>query len=312
MLSLLHLSPLSTTPCGTDDVTICGITVRLTGNKGLGRSLEVALGVPLRVVLILAVAVVARRLTHRFIVRLARRVTVADGAGPPADGNGNHSPRRVLRARTLASVLQSVTTALVFVVATLMVLQELGLPIAPLLTSAGVVGVAVAFGAQSLVKDVVSGMFMIVEDQYGVGDVIDVGNDVSGVVEAVGLRVTRVRDVGGTVWIVRNGEILRVGNKSQGWSRAVVDVDLPPGVDVDRVEGILTEVAAQLRGSDELSATLLDDPQVWGVESMSRDNVVIRVVVKTQPLQQWAVARELRRLIITRLEADGIRAQPSA
>ena len=307
MLHPIALHQFATAACNRDDVTLCGLTVRVTGNRTLGRTLEVVLGVPLRVVLIVAVALLARRFLHRFIDRLAHRVTSSG-----EESNPNHSPRRGLRARTLASVLKSVTTTLVFVVAALMVLQELALPIAPLLTSAGVVGVALAFGAQSLVKDVVSGMFMIVEDQYGVGDVIDVGNDVSGVVEAVGLRVTRVRDVKGTVWVIRNGEILRVGNSSQGWSRAVVDVDLPPSVDVDRVEGILADVAGQLRASDELAPVLLEDPQVWGVETMTRDNLVIRVVVKTQPLQQWAVSRELRRLISTRLEAEGIRPGPSA
>ena len=155
-------------------------------------------------------------------------------------------------------------------------------------------------------------MFMIVEDQYGVGDVIDAGNDVTGVVEGVGLRVTRVRDVTGTVWFVRNGEIQRIGNSSQGWSRAVVDVDVPLGTDVDRVEELLAEVAAQVRRSDGMAAALLDDPQVWGVESMTRDGLVIRVAVKTRPLQQWPVARELRRRINARLEAEGIMKPPTS
>ena len=305
MLSLLlplTLRPASTIQCGTDDVTLCGVVTRLTGNQGLGQTLDVVLGTPLRIALILLVAVIVRRLVHRFIERLAVRVTAAhDG-----DTTAAQASRRALRARTLASVLQSVTVALVFVVATLMVLQELGYSVAPLLASAGVVGVALGFGSQSLVKDVVSGMFMIVEDQYGVGDMIDVGNDVSGVVEAVGLRVTRVRDVSGTVWFVRNGEILRVGNQSQGWSRAVVDVDVPLGTDVDRVERMLAQVAEQMRESPALAAALLDEPQVWGVESMSKDGLVIRVVVKTQPLQQWPVARELRRRISARFESEGI------
>ena len=305
MLDRIALTnPVATTPCTADDFTLCGLTYRATGNRALGRTLELVFGVPLRIILILLVAVVVRRLAHRFIDRLAERLTSS------GDDESNRSPRRALRALTLASVLQSVTTTLVFVVAVLMVLQELALPIAPLLTSAGVVGVALAFGAQTLVKDFISGMFMIVEDQYGVGDVIDVGNDVNGVVEAVGLRVTRVRDVHGTVWVVRNGEILRVGNKSQGWSRAVVDVDLPLGTDVDRVERMLEDVAQQLRENGTLAGALLDDPQVWGVESMDKDGLTIRVVVKTQPLQQWAIARELRRLISNRLDAENVRTPP--
>jgi small conductance mechanosensitive channel len=297
------LNLLSAGSCNPDDLTICGVTYNWTGNKGLGQTLEVLLGTPLHILIVIAIAVLARRALHRFIDRFTTRLTAGQG-----DGSAAHATRRALRARTIASVLQSVTTALVFVVAGLMVIQQIGYSVAPLLASAGVVGVALAFGSQSLVKDVVSGMFMIAEDQYGVGDVIDVGNGVSGVVETVGLRVTRVRDVNGTVWFVRNGEIQRIGNQSQGWSRAVVDVDVPRGVDIRRVERLMAEEGAEMRRDEAFATAMLDDPEVWGVESMTKEGLVIRLVVRTQPLQQWPVARELRRRITARFETEGIQA----
>jgi small conductance mechanosensitive channel len=236
--------------CTADDVSVCGVVVRLTGHQELGQVFGVILGAPLRLLTIVLAGVLVRAVLHRFIDRLAERVTSGgpaesgvpeaaagsadagpdddsgDGdAGRTAPGNGNGaaerrrlllqlSTRRRLRARTLASVLRSLTTAVIAVVVGLMMIQELGYSVGPLLASAGVVGVALAFGSQSLVRDVVSGMFMIVEDQYGVGDVIEVG-ETTGTVEAVGLRVTRLRADDGTVWYLRNGEILVVGNRSQ-------------------------------------------------------------------------------------------------
>ena len=206
----------------------------------------------------------------------------------------------------MASVLKSLTTWAIIVIVVLTVLDALGIPTAPLLASAGIVGVAVGFGAQSLVRDVISGVFMISEDQYGVGDVVDLG-DASGVVEAVGLRITRVRDVDGTVWYIRNGEVLRVGNRSQGWARAVLDVGIAYGEDVTRAENLLLDVAKELKDDAQFGALVLEEPEMWGVESVSADGVVLRLVVKTQPLQQWAVARELRRRIKERFDVEGVR-----
>jgi len=177
--------------------------------------------------------------------------------------------------------------------------------VAPLLSIAGVFGVALGFGAQSLVRDVVSGMFMIVEDQYGVGDVVDVGA-ASGSVEAVGLRITRLRDVNGTVWYVRNGEILRVGNQSQGWARAVLDVNIGYNEDIDHAEEVLLETARRVQADERFRAFIVDEPEVWGVEALTTEGVVMRLVVKTQPLQQWVIARELRRRIKQRFDAEDI------
>ena len=152
-----------------------------------------------------------------------------------------------------------------------MILDELGIATGPLLASAGIVGIAVGFGAQALVRDVISGIFMLVEDQYGVGDVVDLG-DASGVVEAVGLRVTRVRDVNGTVWYIRNGQVLRVGNQSQGWARAVLDVAIAYGEDVERAESLLLDIANGLRDDEKFGPLVLEEPEMWGIESVTADS----------------------------------------
>jgi small conductance mechanosensitive channel len=146
---------------------------------------------------------------------------------------------------------------------------------------------------------------MLLEDQYGVGDVIDVG-EATGSVEAVGLRTTRLRDIDGVVWYVRNGEILRVGNKSQGWARAVVDVPVAYGEDIARVRTLLQRVAEEMSGDADLEDVVLEQPEVWGVEALSPDAVLVRVVVKTAPLEQWRVARELRQRVKAAFDQAGV------
>lgn len=274
------------------------------------------LGAPLRIVGIVVGGIVLRWILHRFITRLAERIAEGRGglgklderlpsatailAGPLV------SARRGQRARTLGSVMRSIVTALIGLVMLLMILGELDYNLAPLLASAGVAGVALGFGAQTLVKDLLSGIFMIMEDQYGVGDVVDLG-EASGTVEAVGLRVTRIRDVEGTVWYVRNGEVLRVGNRSQGWARAVLDLSVSYSEDVDRVKALMLDVAEGLHADPEFGPRLIDEPEVWGIESLSPDGIVVRLVVKTQPLEQWAVARELRERLKRRFDDEGVR-----
>jgi small conductance mechanosensitive channel len=176
------------------------------------------------------------------------------------------------------------------------VLGELGLNLGPLIAGAGIAGVALGFGAQTLVRDFLAGIFMLVEDQFGVGDVVDVGG-VSGVVEGVSLRVTRLRDVEGVVWHVPNGEIKRVGNKSQDWSRAVLDVQVVHGTDLGRAQEVLRSVAAGMRDDDRWSSIILEEPEVWGVESVGSVGITLRLVLKTRPADQWDVQRDLRRRI---------------
>lgn len=220
--------------------------------------------------------------------------------------------RRAQRARTIGSVLSSLTTGVIGVTVVLAVLGEIGIDLAPLLAGAGVVGVAVGFGAQTLVKDFLSGIFLIAEDQYGVGDVIDLGAGTSGTVEAVGLRVTRLRSVDGTVWYVRNGDVVRVGNRAQGWARAVLDTEVGWGEDVERVQALLAGVGEAFAADPAWREEVLEPPEVWGVESLSTDTVVVRLVVKTAPLQQWRVSRELRRRIKVCFDEAGIGAAPAA
>ena len=213
--------------------------------------------------------------------------------------------RRVQRAKTMGDLFKSVVTGVLVGVIGTMMLSELGVNIAPIIASAGIIGIALGFGAQSLVKDFLSGVFMIFEDQYGVGDVVDLG-EASGTVEAVTLRVTRLRDVNGTVWYVPNGEILRVGNMSQNWSRAVVDVCVAYGEDLDRVKRVLTEVAHDLWDDDEFRELIIEEPEVTGVEMLAADSVNLRVMIKTLPMEQWAIARELRQRIKARFDHEGI------
>lgn len=282
-----------------------------------GTWVEDLLDTPLKIVLVLVAGTVARYLLHRLVDRITDRISSgADVLGRIENRHATAtamivagpllSERREQRARTTASVLKSLSTAVIVAVVAITVLDVLSIPVGPLLASAGIVGVAVGFGAQSLVKDVISGLFMIAEDQYGVGDVVDLG-EASGVVEAVGLRITRLRDTDGTVWYLRNGEVLRVGNRSQGWARAVLDVGIAYGEDVNRAQALLLDVARGLMQDEAFAGVVLEDPEVWGIESVTADGVVVRLVVKTRPLEQWNVARELRRRIKERFDAEGVR-----
>ncbi|MBM0235298.1 mechanosensitive ion channel family protein [Micromonospora sp. STR1_7] len=276
---------------------------------------------PLRVLLIVALAMVARWALHRTINRLVR--TTTDGAVPTmlrplrervptaaADPTEFVPERRRQRAEAIGSVLRSLTTAFVFGIALLMILREFSFDLAPLLASAGIAGVALGFGAQSLVKDLIAGLFMLIEDQYGVGDNVDLG-EATGVVESVGLRVTTVRDGRGVLWYIRNGEIIRVGNKSQGW--ALVVVDLPIGFSsTEEATAVLRTAAASIAMDPELSPEIVEAPEVLGVEQMTVDGAVIRTVVKTTADGQFAVGRELRRRLAEALENSGITAQIAA
>lgn len=310
------INPSATTCPQTDGVSICTLVRDVTGNTRAGVWADLLLGTPLKIAGILLLGLLARYV----IFRIVDRVTESIASGRAGLGRFDRLPnatallttspllsaRREQRARTMGSVLKSVTTITMTAIILLMAMQVLGFPITPLLTGAGIVGVALGFGSQALVKDYLSGIFMIAEDQYGVGDVVDLGQ-ASGVVEAVGLRVTRLRDTDGTVWYLRNGEVMRVGNRSQGWARAVLDIGVAHDSDVGRAQDALLDEARRLQGDPDFDGVVLEDPEVWGIESMNADGVVLRLVVKTQPLQQWRVARELRRRIKDRFDADGLR-----
>jgi small conductance mechanosensitive channel len=224
---------------------------------------------------------------------------------PDVDPSPLGAARRVQRAETMGSVLRSISGFVIGALVVVVVLGILHVDVGPLLASAGVVGVALGFGAQTLVKDFLAGVSMLVEDQYGVGDVVDLG-EASGVVEQVGLRVTQVRSLDGTLWYVRNGEIMRVGNMTQGWSRAVVEVRVLSDDDVPRVRELLLAAGAAVVADPELGHTVLEDPEVAGIEDLSAEGVLLRLLVKTAPSKQWDVARELRARIRESLREQGI------
>jgi small-conductance mechanosensitive channel len=253
----------------------------------------------------------ANRLIHRMVATAASRsdARFAQLRGRTgkvlADLTGLAHERHLQRTTTMGAILRSIVTCVVFGIAALTVMSIVGLPLAPLLASAGVGGVALGFGAQSLVKDFLSGVFMIVEDQYGVGDVVDTGA-VTGTVEDVTLRITRIRDGNGVVWYVRNGEILRIGNKSQGWSTAVVDIQVGYEEDLARVTRIITEVVADLGATEPWTSLLLEDPSVVGIEAMSGGSVTLRVSAKCVANESSAVQREIRERVKAVFDANGV------
>ena len=213
--------------------------------------------------------------------------------------------RRVQRARTLASVGRSVLGILVTLGVITALANVFTWELGPLLASAGILGVALGFGAQSLVRDILSGIFMLIEDQYGVGDVVDLG-PASGTVEEVALRVTKVRDINGTLWFVRNGEILRVGNSTQGWARAIVDVTVAPGDAADRGTAALTSVAEAAVADPEIGPHLLAPPEVLAYDAMTAESVTLRIMAKVAPAQQWQIQRLIRARITAAFAEAGI------
>ena len=211
---------------------------------------------------------------------------------------------REQRAQTLGSLFTNV--ALVFVITiTLLTVLSVFINIGPLLASVSVVGLAISFGAQSLVKDVISGTFILLEGQFGIGDVVKMG-DTAGMVEKMTLRTTVLRDLHGVVHTIPNGEITRVSNLTKTWSRAVIDVSVAYGEDVDVVMATLRQIGDEFRQDADWAAILVDPPDVLGVESLADSGVIVRMTAKTLPLKQWEVARELRRRIKKRFDADGI------
>ena len=302
--------------CGEDPGPICELVLDQTGSPVLAGLANWLVATPLTILLVVVLALAARAFLRRGVRRVVARAS--QGSRDHArwrwlkearDALEPESPitreRRRQRAEAVGSVLSALVTVVVVGVAGLLVLSEIGIDAAPLLASAGVVGVAVGFGAQSLVKDFLSGVFMLVEDQFGVGDVIDTG-EATGAVEAVGLRITRLRDVNGVVWHVRNGEIIRIGNHSQGWSRALLDVSVAYGTDLVTAKRVVKEVADGVWQDEELGPLVLEEPEVWGVEVLAADGVVVRVVLKTVPLEQWTVARALRERLKNAFDAEGI------
>lgn len=266
------------------------------------------IGKPLQIAIVVALAVITRSVMARLVERLTHRaITMRKSRHEhetPAEAQ-LEAARRTQRADSISQLLRSAITVTIWSIALLMGLATLGINIAPILASAGVVGVALGFGAQTMVKDYLAGIFLIIEDQYGVGDLVDVG-PVVGVVESVELRVTRLRDLSGVVWYVRNGEILRVANRSQGWTMAIVDVPVSYDTDLEQVRQIIEAVAETMDNDPVFDELLLDKPEYAGVESVSGEAVVVRVTARSLPDKQIAASREIRERIKVAFDAAGI------
>ena len=271
----------------------------------------------LRILVTIIGAMALRWLLHRSIDRVVRgtvqraderdRRTPGRAARVLSAATGSASERHRQRAATMGAILKSTSTFAISAMAILTVMGLLGLPLGPVLASAGVGGVALGFGAQSLVKDFLSGIFMIVEDQYGVGDVIDTGEAI-GTVEDVTLRVTRLRDGNGVVWYIRNGEIVRIGNRSQGWSTAIVDTAVAYDEDIDRAITVMREVVHQMDQDPAWQGRLLEEPTVVGVESIAAGAVTVRIIAKCAPNENFPVQREIRERLKVALDRSGVRA----
>ncbi len=277
-----------------------GEWLRSAGMSEFGaKTVEFVVLGPLRVIGVLLGAIVVARFGGAF---LRRSLLTARLAAPKR----LRDARTEQRAQTVADAVANLWRVVVWVIAGLMVVGLLGLQLGPLIAGAGIAGIAIAFGAQSLIKDYLSGLFILLEDQYSVGDVITVGTS-SGTVEDVNLRVTRLRSVDGTVWFIPNGEIRAVGNQSMEWSRAVVDVTIGYENDSTAVMAALADEVNTLYLDPLWSALLLEPPEVQGVQAMVTEGVSIRIVAKTAPRKQWDVARELRSRVTDRMRRDGVR-----
>lgn len=293
--------------CVSDANSWCSTLYGITGSSWLASSADWLIAKPAAILLILIIALVVRWIAKRAIDRSVREGK--SGKKPAllrglndraAKNNPTGTERRRQRAKTVASVLKSITNFLVFGIAAVLILGQLGVDLTPIVASAGVLGLAFGFGAQALVRDFLSGMFMMVEDQYGVGDVVDTG-DAIGTVESVGLRVTTLRDLNGTVWYVRNGEVLRIGNFSQGHAVAVVDVPVAGTADVDEALNVVNQVISQQDTLEALGNDMLEPPELLGVESVSVEGIQLRTTLKVRPGKQWAVQRMLRARMVDAL-----------
>ncbi|MGA9872620.1 MAG: mechanosensitive ion channel family protein [Rhodococcus sp. (in: high G+C Gram-positive bacteria)] len=273
---------------------------------------------PLQIVGYVLLAIALRWVLHRLIHRFTQRSASESDKPPmllrPLRERAPHtlqssilSERRRQRAQTIGSVLKSAVSVVILTWFVLSVLDVVGVNVTPFIASAGIVGVALGFGAQNLVRDFLSGIFMLLEDQYGVGDIVDLGEAV-GTVETVGLRVTTIRDINGTVWYCRNGEVLRVGNMSQGFAVAVLDLPVAHTANADEACEVAEKAAQDVVATGVFEEDLLGEIEMLGVNAVSADTVTIRITIKTRPGRQWAVQRGLHREILQAFDDAGIQA----
>jgi small conductance mechanosensitive channel len=331
----LVVSGTLTASCGDNPGIACRLAWDVTHSTSAAQLVRVYLAGPvsqgLRILFVVVVALVVRAVANRVINKLTERAAtttlpVAAAAirpairrrrapiPPPAEDTvalsaaavaAAGTERHEQRARALGSILRSGVSIVVFGIAALTILGDLGFNLTPLLLSTTVLGVALGFGAQNLIRDYLAGILMLVEDHYGVGDTINT-KSATGTVEAMTLLTTRLRDVNGVVWHIRNGTIESVGNESQGWSRAVIDYPVPYGEDLARIRALMEQAANSMFRERGWRKLMLEKPEVWGAQELSGKEVTMRIVAKTAPMRQWEVARELRARVKAVLDAAGV------
>ena len=294
--------------CGASPSWLCEAVYDATnGNRILVGLAEWLFTAVLIVVGALLLSFLARRFLGRAVGRMIapdrssaarqlQRVGINTPKGLLGESEGvdeESDPRRLARVHSISVVVGNTATVIIWAIALILMLGELGINLAPLVAGAGIAGVALGFGAQSLVKDCLAGLFILLEDQYGIGDVVDLGEAI-GTVEAISLRATTLRGIDGTVWHVPNGEARRVGNKSQLWSVALVDIDVAYDCDLAEARRVIIDSANDVCGTDEWADAVLDPPQLLGIEALGADGITIRVTVRTTPGSQWALQRSLR------------------
>lgn len=271
----------------------------------------------IRILVILAVAWIAQRLIRRLIKRSVRGLQSTHAerglrllrkGTPKALLNTTEtvSLRRAQRAETIGALLRSIATVFIFVVTALSIIGQLSLDLGPFVAGTAVATAALGFGAQNIVRDFLAGFFIVVEDQYGVGDVIALDEKTNGTVESVSLRITRLRNADGTLWHVPNGEIKKVGNKSQTWSHAVVGFRVSLGTDIATAIHIMKDVADDMWQDSAYAGLITDEPEIWAPDAIDSDGILLKIAVKTRPLEQWGIARTLRSRIKTQFDAAGI------
>lgn len=293
--------------CGEQPPWVCEQVYEWTESSGWANAAEWFVAKPVVILAIVLVAWVINKIARVLVTRAVRKALAERSGSERLARVRSRAPsllqsprqenlRRHSRTQTLVSVFRGLTTAVIAFVAFVAILDVVNIALGPLVAGAGIAGVALGFGAQSLVRDFLTGTFIIIEDQYGVGDFVDLGEAI-GEVEKVTLRVTQVRDLNGVLWHVPNGEILRAANNSQEWARSVLDVEVAYHTDIDFAMGVIEEVGADVAEDPGFREDVVETPEVWGVQAFGPDGIAIRMVVKTRPAAQWRVTRELRRRI---------------
>jgi small conductance mechanosensitive channel len=308
--------------CGEDAGVVCRWVYEITdGHETLATLAGWFVDRPLRILIVLGLAWAVARAARRVVRRVMRQVVAPDhGAararldrlGVPGAGLIEERPgdpiseaRRQARALSISNVLGSTIGVAVWTIAGITALGIIGIELGPLIAGAGIAGVALGFGAQSLVRDCIAGLFMLMEDQYGIGDVVDLGEAV-GTVERITLRATVLRSLNGTVWHVPNGEVRRVGNLSQMWSVAVIDVDVAYDTDIATARRLIEETAREVCASEAFAAAVIEEPTVLGVEALGADGITIRLTVKVEPGTQWALQRSMREALKSTFDRAGV------